>query len=462
MKKPGIKSRRWFFPLMSFILLVEILWIVYNHSTFMDSMNTSEAKYEQMTPTLLQTTSLDDKNSQNTFDWNDNTKPYLIFHIGPSKTGTTTIQIISKSSDFTDALALDGYAYKGLYSREKDDRHIAKNVFKNDDCLNETVSYLQTHTNLDTKALDVPCWASRMTRFIQPQPINFFMSDEEDFTKYPRTSEDYNSLKVAFKDWNLLFVVTYRRYAEWLLSALKEKFTGRCIAKRVTWESERCENIWASLEQFAYMKDKEGRDKFQGFNYFNIDKITSGMKAANVPFKIMNFHDERQLMSSLYCDIILNTPQTCLHTMNLPHKTSSYNSRDALSMTCANIVYDAEKAGLINSQNQTRKDTNRECEYFLEANNVTHADLPLRCPTQSMLEYLLKKSLAFEQMMVPEFFASDLGKAEHNQSFWKMANERREFCDVSTEKLLEGESSWNGVLKRATFKNWTISFYELT
>ena len=129
-----------------------------------------------------------------------------------------------------------------------------------------------------------------------------------------------------------------------------------------------------------------------------------------------------------------------------------------ISVTCANLVYDAEKAGLINSITQTRKEANEKCESFMEANNVTHADLPLLCPTRSILEDLLEKSLAFEQKMVPDFFASDLGEAEHIKSFWLMANERREFCDVETERLLEGESSWNGVLKKATFKNWTVSY----
>jgi len=388
------------------------------------------------------------------FEWDDNIDPYMIMHIGPSKTGTTTIQ--KNSRDFTDALALDGYIYGGS-SAGKKYRDITAEIFEIDNCMKQTISYLRNHTNPATKAVDVPCWASRMSDLMKIQPRNFVVSGVPDFTKTVHSKSYYDEVKVAFKDWNLLFVVTYRRYAEWLLSVLKEKSANRCVTKGVTWESNRCKNKLDFLEYHTYLKDKQGKNKFQGANYHNIDEITVGMQAANVPFKIMNFHDERQLISSLYCDIILNTPKTCLHSLTLNNEKSTHNSRDVISETCANLVYDAEKAGLINSKTQTRKEANEKCESFMEANNVTHADLPLLCPTRSILEDLLEKSLAFEQKMVPDFFASDLGEAEHIKSFWLMANERREFCDVETERLLEGESSWNGVLKKATFKNWTVS-----
>jgi len=379
------------------------------------------------------------------FVWDDS-KPYLIMHIGPSKTGTKTIQ--KDSVRFTDVLALDGYIYGGI-GAIRGHRKPTVHIFDIDDCLYETAHLLRS-TNNKTMAVRVPCWRSRMSGMKEFYPKNFVLS-EEMYSYKIKSKKDYDALKIAFKDWNLLFVATYRRYAEWLLSTLKEKFFSKhkFVGSYSTWKTGRCENKWQYIQQFLYKKE------FRSGRYYNIDQTTLGMKAANVPYKILNFHDKRHITSALYCDIIPNTPKTCQHSLT---QESVENAKMIMSSTCSNIAYDAQKAGLINATNQTRHQVNMQCEYFMNANNITHADLPLLCPTQAMLEKLLQKSLAFEQMILPDFFASDRGEAEHNKSFWIMAHERKEFCDVNTKKLLKGQSSWIGVLNSMTFKNWTMKF----
>jgi len=386
-------------------------------------------------------------------------KPYLVVHIGPSKTGTSTIQ--KDSFMFTDVLDLDSYIYAGRFG----DRKIFAAIFgilNDDTCLTQTAAYLSrstTNTTNTTKASDIPCWKSRMARVRKLDPKHLLISDEA-YSYRKHSKQYYDNIKIVFQDWNLLYIVSYRRYGEWILSSIKQKYATRdkCVGEKTIWEEgQRCTNKWSFVRTFLHRKDENGREVFRT-NYFNIDESTRGMKEANVSFKIVNFHDERHISSSFYCDAIPNTPNTCRHSHSLnSNKGTAANIRDIMSSTCANIVYDARMAGLLKISNQTRLDMNMECELFMETKNITHADMPLVCPTKEMLEELLEKSLEFEIMILPDFGKSDRGRAEHIKSFWEMANERREFCDVDTEKLLESQSSWMGVLNKTTFKNWTIT-----
>jgi len=297
-----------------------------------------------------------------------------------------------------------------------------------------------------------------MARVRKLDPKHLLISDE-DYSFRKHSKQYYDNMKIVFQDWNLLYIVTYRRYGEWILSYIKEQHASqeKCVGEKSIWK--RCTNKWSFVRNFLHRKGENGREVFRTKRVFNIDESARGMKEANVSFKIVNFHDERHISSSFYCDAIPNTPNTCRHShsLNSKDKGTAANIRDVMSSTCANIVYDARMAGLLKIANQTRLDMNMECELFMETKNITHTDMPLVCPTKEMLEELLEKSLEFETMILPDFEKSDRGRAEHIKSFWAMANERREFCDVDTKKLLESQSSWMGVRNKTTFKNWTIT-----
>jgi hypothetical protein len=75
-------------------------------------------------------------------------------------------------------------------------------------------------------------------------------------------------------------------------------------------------------------------------------------------------------------------------------------------------------------------------------------DMPLICPPKDQLEAFLNKSLAFEQYILPDFYDTPQGEAEHRESFWKLAKEDRNFCWVDTETLLNGTKRWEEVLGR--------------
>lgn len=82
--------------------------------------------------------------------------------------------------------------------------------------------------------------------------------------------------------------------------------------------------------------------------------------------------------------------------------------------------------------------------------------LPTKCIGKKMLEKLLEKSLAFEEMLMPDFYASSLGKDEHIRLFWDIwLKQKKLFCTVDTARLFQGATSWDDIInKRMVSYDW--------
>lgn len=83
-------------------------------------------------------------------------------------------------------------------------------------------------------------------------------------------------------------------------------------------------------------------------------------------------------------------------------------------------------------------------------------NLPIKCVGKTLLEELLQKSLAFEEMVMPDFYASSLGKDEHIRLFWDVwLKEKKHFCTVDTARLFQGATSWDEIInERMVSSDW--------
>ena len=86
--------------------------------------------------------------------------------------------------------------------------------------------------------------------------------------------------------------------------------------------------------------------------------------------------------------------------------------------------------------------------------------LPLLCPTRKRLEQLLLMSLRLEQLILPDFYNSTLGKEALMTDFWNSADQGRisdtnQFCSVNIPELFGTATSWEEVLTdRMTIQSW--------
>lgn len=83
--------------------------------------------------------------------------------------------------------------------------------------------------------------------------------------------------------------------------------------------------------------------------------------------------------------------------------------------------------------------------------------LPIECLPTKQLNKLLEQSLKFEALVMPDFYATPLGREEHERMFWDTwLGERKLFCWVDIETLFQNATSWNEIVnERMVDHVWT-------
>ena len=372
-------------------------------------------------------------------------RPSLVIHIGPSKTGSTTIQ--KDCANLTDPLALDNYVYLGSKSKQ------------------ERMS--KFHTKLLKKPPEGPSWKEWWNttgvvkeleeRFQRNQSI--IMSDEAySFTNLfaqHDTPEFFEAFSELTKNWNVLVVGVYRRYAEWALSAIKQGHAMSCLDKRrkkaCNWPhlgGIPCGNNWRPVNNWI-------RWKRTGVRFFNfIDVTLSAWKNAGFNTVVLNFHSKHHLTTSFFCDSLKYTaPNTCQHLRQLPSRRKE-NSRSVVSSAYSNIVFVAAEKGIVDL-NQTRFGAATALEnYHATKLGLSFPDLPLDCPKQHELLKLLNHSLGLERNILPTLYRSPDGEATHREAFSYLAHDLKQFCSVKVDQLLQNVSSWEELLQRMNNTHW--------
>ena len=93
--------------------------------------------------------------------------------------------------------------------------------------------------------------------------------------------------------------------------------------------------------------------------------------------------------------------------------------------------------------------------------NILGQFLPLVCPSKDKLEEFLKKSLSFEEQIMPKsFILSEVGEKKHSIDFWNLADSGA-YCYIDIPKLFDGGNgnvniqTWDQFLdERMTITSW--------
>jgi len=385
-------------------------------------------------------------------------KPNLVIHIGPSKTGTTSIQ--KESVLFEAQLQQDNYVYLGRYANPKL-REPAKVsfLFRDDDCFRQaSTEYAQ---NITREFRETPCWKERFSTLdeYRANGTSIVLSDEAYSygIKYvERDVQYYTSLKMALsKDWNLLIVPTYRRYYEWILSVAKEYNQKHCLATTAPWDNHtQCENLWEKVNNH-----RRNNIDYHGIHYGNLDQTIPAWQEGGWNVRILNFHNPNQhITCDFYCHYVPNAKHTCQHCIAGNHQ---HTNAQSASMTAYNdIVYTAAQRGILTTEemsNRTRYEMTQDLKRHHHSAGLDR--MPVKCPHRVLLEKLLEKSLAFERLIMPDFSTTPEGEAMHKRDFWAM---EKQYCTVDVDALLAGKSHWNEVVEAMqTTKEWDARVMEM-
>ena len=212
--------------------------------------------------------------------------------------------------------------------------------------------------------------------------------------------------------------VGYRRYHEWLVSSYNQTHKNK-----------------KEIEPFTdcYRNPHQQNDSYRVF---------SEMIETFFHVSVINFDSPDDLMADVYCNIIPNAPHACAWYTNqlLTNALEKQHANPSVPLWPKVIAAEASRKGLPSV---------KEKNIIKFATEINYA-LPLKCISGDEQKQILEKSLKDEKEMLPEFFASPLGKKELRKGFAK-AMEEHKFCSVDAATVLN-DKTWQSFFEGARFE----------
>jgi len=364
-------------------------------------------------------------------------KPTFVIHVGPPKTGTTTIQ--TNFHDMDEVLKADNYEYRGRASGKRAGPAL-KVLLDPKQCYEEAMRNQQEFSAS-------PCWRGAINVINEWRKIkkNIFFSDESIAYAHPKGDDAMfyaaiAALKEALADdWNVFVLIGYRRYAEWMLSSVKQIHSRNCASSNIAkWENGFCGAPWGMVKNWMKRTTRVAGN----FNYLSTEIVKWN---ETFPIKILNTHSPGGLLEELVCNILPNAPHTCEYVRKAPeHKDA--NVRSLARSAYSNIAFAAYEKGLV-PPNASRSELMLQLEDYFAERDLSFRHLPHKyCPSQDEAEALLNTSLALEREWMPEWYASPHGEGEHRETFWRLVHDK-EFCTVDVDAVTANRTNWKDMLE---------------
>ena len=384
----------------------------------------------------------------------------LVLHVGPGKTGTTSLQVDLSSPAMEQALRQDGYwfggwYYKDAHLRESGEFIEGKPTFSSLlDVLREILiprkvitlrserQFCSTENELQASS---SCW-STFRSFLDKESgahgnASILLSDEPLALRWsPERFADLREILSASSErslpWKSLVVVSYCRFYEWLPSSIYQR--NRKRLQDTEWPSkgdlQALQQLWPNMAT-----------EWRSHHYTFLDSVADDATSAGVDYQILNIHNKTDsVRTNFLCQILPAAPSSCELSRRMDkarlYSTAKVNVRSPKKVRM--LYYDilsteAAERGLIDKNSFTRTQVREALQEYMEAKN--QSDFEMYCPTSKELDQLLGQSLALEAAYIwPIAVAATSNpevtlelEAEHRAGFNKMV-ESQAFCVVDT------------------------------
>lgn len=396
-------------------------------------------------------------------------KQKIILHVGPHKTGSTSLQCTLEK--IRDQLEKDNIAYIGRpecanagISIDKEKRAEFK-LFEN-----ALVTGYQCHKELNEEDINVTksCWTEFVNRlkFYKKSGKNIVFSDEAMSHRIvgidgyrPSIEYPWKTLQSTLEGmgWFVDILIVHRPLYDYIPSVYEEQFKpGHNKALLARWfNDEKNEGHCPShsgrkIPRPYDMKTKEitiGRllspgqnlsptplqvyETFQshGFNVILVDMLLS------------MFDGDREInfIEHIICNIIPGSKHTC-NALKDYLETTKNKMNPSVSLNYDFLAVEACQRGLLNgtlfSRNEAREiiKSHQEVELGHDAN-----DFPLICPDDQILKEILRIDIRNEERICNTYGSLcdwDQKKAYHENQFWKIVNSKKQFCEVDAKAVI--------------------------
>ena len=415
-------------------------------------------------------------------------RPKLVIHLGPHKTASTTLQ--TDLTYYQDRLAQDGYVYLGrIYHPYSNGERIVLN--RSPDTLAQT--YFRDMFKRCWRATKRECVEDLRdllrSQYRKPYQshLSLLVSDEAflklfDDSSESETNENYVLMKeVLAEDWDVVLVLAYRRFFEWLPSAKYQKDKPTADRSKSLWPGDGSKGLhlrplfpsFESLNQTEISLRKWGREHF--FSESTVATLRN-LTSPNFQLKIYHMYGKMSVRTTFLCKVVPRAPFSCRSSqqqdsfqqetrmnarsesenMNIPSYPSALF--DFLATSASSLIdtekWERQKVARMLRDHYFEAST----EFFDNYTSITPNDpeseeinsetltpppnpwkLPLVCPSQAQLDLLEQQSLTLEALHIPKLYQKT--GVQHRSAFRSAARTAPDYCWVNTTALLASESS---------------------
>jgi hypothetical protein len=419
----------------------------------------------------------------------DPSKPDLIFHVGPVKTGTDELrnELLKykkglKEDNFVFLEALDGF-----HTSCQHQLSLIRQQF-----VSMSESKKKKTKSLQDVITALPCWKTALDALKRYKPklvsadseqsekiqkkISVIISDSQfaqqllpDVFQIGPATLDWISIRdTIMKDWNIVIVTSYLRYYEWLPSAkaATEQFHliqhTSSLPRLARWPGDREKGM--VLEPLFPNFVRNALQKLDlPYTTRTIDMYRPYVSKT----QILNLYvPEQSIATTFLCDVLESASSACVASQSndlqkvdsnatslVNPKAAILDERDDLKwydfQLYDELVTTSAARGLIRTKRITRTTATATTQYYVEKYMKLEArkSLPLTCPPPDQLRHFLDESLSYERAILgSELFKS--GVAHHKQEFQKMVDDKM-FCSINMRAVLR-QQHWRSFFRHLT------------
>lgn len=268
-------------------------------------------------------------------------RPVAFLHVGPRKTGTTSIQTALFELSKRGVLSQDNYVFLG----KPESNITADDQWSFHNYIHECMGLISEAKKDEEFCQGVQQWIHTKLQEHASQGHNLIWSDEDVLRAVQNQPQYLRELAHLFQDFEIKVVVGYRLYYEWILSEYyQEQKQGigkhtkhRMQTYRPFWEwykskldPSQQDAIFFPLDAAAYHAWK---DVFANMHVFNLHHDTTNAK----PTKTTGTTSPTSMVDRFICQNIPNLHHTCVEG-RIPALAVSVSSSSSTSKTKKNVA----------------------------------------------------------------------------------------------------------------------------
>lgn len=356
---------------------------------------------------------------------NRGNKPVAVVHIGPPKTGTTSIQHRLQDEFTRETLAKDGYVYIG--------RELGQLMQA---CDGEPYKGWQAavchfkHCMVAGKCEAEVFWTEFVDNLqsLRRNGTSIIISDEALIVWMSGDQQhSLDSLHAALAGFDVHIVSAYRRFTEWLPSLYQQRYKIPRVDPRIAWLPS-----FAAFSQSDLYVDKH-------LTRLKIDFWSSAFSTVEI-FN-MHQHKKEELDSDFICGHIPGATETCRLVKSLPAEKAMNTGLTTHAFEARRVAVAAISAGLVQAadMDEILRIMRKSGRYANRNEEARHALQP-RCPSYEELKPFLEMAIDIEAKLLPAFHNSTEGRPMLEANYGRSVSEQR-YCSVNVTEAL-GHPSW--------------------